>query len=506
SLALTGVLAAFAIGSAAAQSGDRVAARHLARADSAYRAGDAALAAGEYAATLELDPDNSKATFRLAQLQRSEPAEAERLFRRYVDLEPADPWGYMALGDQLARRGRYSAALEQYDHALSLAPNERDAVVGRARVLARAGRTERAIGEYQHWVGVHADDAEALRELARELSRAGRHRAAVRALEGSLRIEPNAGTTRRLALERALLAPALEPALSNSRDSDGNVSLKLGLTGDWTAGDRGRVGFGAARRQVADGIDRVRMVEVSGHAITRPVAQLRVEALAGGAVLDPSGQAATEFVVPTGRIRARWRGAAGQPSFEARVSRAPLDASPTLIAGRVVRSEIGGTLDLPVAGPLRFRGTGRVADLRDRLSGNTRTAAAGMVVFAAGPAVEVSGQFHQIAYAHGTTAGYFAPRLIQVAQLGSYAELERGSVTAALDLSVGVQRLAEQGAAVGSWRRAFGLYSLISWTLRPGTELRFELEAYDAPAAIAGVTTGAAWRFGSFVTSLRWSL
>src|SRR2546426_8409472 len=78
----------------------------------------------------------SHATYRLAQLRRRDPAAALRLFRRYVRLEPSDPWGYMAVGDVLARTGRYADALQWYDHALRLAPAERDAIVGRARVLA----------------------------------------------------------------------------------------------------------------------------------------------------------------------------------------------------------------------------------------------------------------------------------------------------------------------------------------------------------------------------------
>src|SRR5439155_3173066 len=86
-------------------------------------------AAQEYAAVLAADPWNSHATYRLAQLHRHDPRLALRLFRRYVALEPSDPWGYMALAEMLARAGRYSAALRCYDDALRLAPDERDAVV-----------------------------------------------------------------------------------------------------------------------------------------------------------------------------------------------------------------------------------------------------------------------------------------------------------------------------------------------------------------------------------------
>src|SRR5207245_4593820 len=117
----------------------------LARADSAFAAGSTRTAARNYGAVLAADPDNSRAVFRLAPLSRGAPALALQLFPRYVRLDTAAPWGYMAVGDVLARTGRYADALQWYDHALRLAPGERDAIVGGARVLARARRTDAAI-------------------------------------------------------------------------------------------------------------------------------------------------------------------------------------------------------------------------------------------------------------------------------------------------------------------------------------------------------------------------
>src|SRR5207244_5050998 len=118
-------------------------------------------------------PHNSRAGFRLAQLSRGDPAVPLQLFQRYVRLEPSDPWGYMAVGDVLARTGRYADALQWYDHALRLAPGERDAIVGRARVLARARRTDAAIAAYEQWLAAHPTDAEAWRGLGRGRTRAG---------------------------------------------------------------------------------------------------------------------------------------------------------------------------------------------------------------------------------------------------------------------------------------------------------------------------------------------
>ncbi len=138
---------------------------------------------------------------------------------------------------------------------------------------------------------------------------------------------------------------------------------------------------------------------------------------------------------------------------------------------------------------------------------NHRTTFAGAMAFAVTPAVELSGQFHQTTYSHATTAGYFAPRLAQTVEAGSYMEFETARVILALDLGVGVQRVADQGASVGSWRRALRLYSLVALPLSPGggRELRLELEGYDAQIGNE-VATSAGWRYGSAALSLRWAL
>src|SRR5207249_696174 len=82
------VLAVIAAPVSLAQSPRRPPVRvHLARADSAWAARAEIVAAREYAAVLAADPENSHATYRLAQLTRDDLA-ALRLFQRYVELSP----------------------------------------------------------------------------------------------------------------------------------------------------------------------------------------------------------------------------------------------------------------------------------------------------------------------------------------------------------------------------------------------------------------------------------
>ncbi|PYP11615.1 MAG: hypothetical protein DMD56_06215, partial [Gemmatimonadetes bacterium] len=395
-----------------------------------------------------------------------------RLFRRYVALEPSDPWGYMAVADMLARAGRYGEALRWYHDALRLAPGERDAVVGRARTLVRARRTGAAIAAYTGWLRAHPTDAEVRRELA---------------------------------AARVAAAPAITPLVGGSRDSDGNTTLRLGGTAELAAPGPTRLGVRAAREQVRDGVTAIGLDELTLRATARPEGALQIDAEGGATRVDAVGGVGATLT-PTGQLRVRWREPMGGPAVDVRARRNVIDASPLLVTNRVVRTEIGAIVELPLASRLKLRGIGRTAALSSSFDLNHRTSLAGVVAVAVTPSVELSGQMHEIRYSRPSSAGYFAPRLIQMAQVGSYIELETArSVVLAFDLGVGVQRVAQQGAAIGPWRSALRLYSLIAVPLAPGRELRFELDSDDSGVAAESATT-AQWRYVAMQLSLRLAL
>jgi tetratricopeptide (TPR) repeat protein len=501
------VLAAAADGTFTVAAQDTSAlARRLARADSAFAAGDATTAAHEYAAALAVDPENSRATYRLADLsKRRDPARALRLFRRYVALEPDDPWGYMAVGDALARSGSYGDALRSYDDALRLAPGERDAVIGRVRVLARAGRTDAAVDGYRRWLAANPSDAEAWSELGRQRLRHGRERDAALAFERAQAIAPDPSVDRRLAVARAAAAAAITPLVSGTHDSDGNTTLRLGGTAELASSGPMRLGLTASRTTIEDGVTTTGRQDLSVGAAWRPGAALQVQASGGASRLDAAlGRSAT--ILPTGQLRARWRVPGAGPIVDLRARRDVLDATPLLAANRVLRTELGATVELPVARVFKLRGISRTVALSDSAQVNHRTTLAGMVAVPVMPSVEVSAQFHTIRFAHPTTAGYFAPRLVQVAQAGSYLEFETArGILLVFDIGAGVQRVAEQGAAIGPWGRALRLYSLIVVPLAVGRDLRLEIDG-EQSAFANEVATTAEWRYVSAAMSLRWAL
>jgi len=130
------------------------------------------------------------------------------------------------------------------------------------------------------------------------------------------------------------------------------------------------------------------------------------------------------------------------------------------------------------------------------------------VAFAATPSVELSARVNEVRYDHPDTVGYFAPRLAQIVQAGSYLEFEtpQGALFS-FDVGAGVQRVAKFGAVLGPWQRALSLYSSIVLPLAPGRDLKFELGLEDYAAGNEAATSAAgSWRYVSAATSLQWAL
>ena len=499
----------------------------LARAESIYNTGDPEAAIDAYAAVVAIDPQNSRAIYRLADLQRRKPARALPLFRRYVALEPKDLWGYLAVADMLSRLGRSDEALRWSDAALRLDPSERDAVIGKARVLTRARRTDAALAAYRAWLATHSRDAEAWQDLSRELLRAGRPGEAVDALERSQALAPKPQVAQRLAVVRGLAAPAFTPLVGGSHDSDGNTIWRFGGALELGAAGPARVGIEAGRTHVAgDGLAGVDLDALALHATWQPVAVLRIEGTGGATRIGPidilsgptpggppgrppspgSIQRWGASLIPTGLVHARWHAPASRLGVDLRADRGVVDASPLLVANHVIRTQYSSVLAVPVAGPLTLRAIGKAATLSDSLEVNHKTTLSGVMAIAVAPSAELSAQFHQIHYDHPSVSGYFAPWQLQVAEAGTYVEIETaGAVVLALDGGAGIQRVAQQRGRFGPWTAAFRLYAMLDAPLAPGRAFRLELESEDSQVATTAAPSGQ-WRYGSVIASLRWAI
>ncbi len=473
----------------------------LQRADSAFAARDFATAERLYQAALARDSSQSRAVYRLGQLAPSQ-AEAYRWFRRYTELEPQDPWGYMAVGNARSRQGDLGAALAWYDRAARLAPEERDVALGRFRALSRAERRERAARVLEDWLAAHPGDGEAWELLGREWLRAGRPSRATSALMRAQSLGHDVSD--RLRAAWAADAVAVEPLAGYERDSDGNRTSRFGLRADLPVGDGTRLGAAGRRLEIGDGFNTAPGFAGLIFLSARPHSSTRLQ-LAGGAIrLDPDSGEAWNTV--TGEARLRWRAPERGPSLELRGQRLALGTSPLLVVNQVVRTEGRGALEIPL-GPVRLRGGGRFGAIEALGERNTRWGADGALVIPIGWQGELSAQYHRLGYADPTAAGYFAPRLVETVEAGSYVELgDDGPLLLALDLGAGLQRTAEHGAGVGPWKLALRAWGYLLVPLAPGRAIGIELEAYRAPFSPEGAPVSETWRFGSASAGLRWAL
>jgi len=476
--------------------------RPVTRADSAWAAEDRELARRLYEEELARDPDNSHATFRLATLA-PEPRAALRLYQRYTVLEPSDAWGWMAVGDQFARLGKTSEALAMYDRAARLAPGERDVTIGRARVLSRAGRREAAAAEYEGWIAAHPADREAWGQAGREWLRAGKPGRAARAFARAAELGLP-GAKERLEIARAQRAVAFEPGFGYVHDSDGNHIVRFSLLTDWAVGDGTRLGVAGLVSRIEDATTGHLMQQGFVRIFARPRSPIQLTLSAGATRLD-RGLVGPAWITPTGEARLRWHAPAGGPLLDIRAERLALGATPLLLENRAARNETRATGEVPF-GPFRLRGGGRAGSITAAGQSNTRWGADGALVVPLSWKGEISTQYHRLHYAKSATVGYFAPDQVETVEGGAYLELGGPTVSLAVDLGTGAQRLREHGTGYGPWRLALRGWSYLTVPFAQGPELRLELEGYDAPFAPEGVATSEHWKYLAISLSIRWVL
>ncbi|HJP84727.1 MAG TPA: tetratricopeptide repeat protein [Gemmatimonadaceae bacterium] len=145
----------------------------LYRADSAYKAGSYTLAADLYEWVVTHDnPPASLAVFRLATLRSwdNKFEEAVALYRRYIQQQPTDAEGPIALARTLAWGAHYDSAIAIYDSLIAARKRVRDASVDRAQTLAWAGRTRESLDAYRAWLKDNPTDRDAAIAYARTLA------------------------------------------------------------------------------------------------------------------------------------------------------------------------------------------------------------------------------------------------------------------------------------------------------------------------------------------------
>lgn len=377
---------------------------------------------------------------------------------------------------------------------------------GQSRAVYRLGQLSRndetALKWFRRYTTLEPDDAWGWLAMGDKLLQTGKAVEAMEAYGRASKLEPTANDVREhLEKGRLRAAPILEPIGGLGSDSDGNRTRLYGLGGSIAIRGGYRLGARISRSDIEDGISQStideKMIRIEG----RPTPEFRL-ALSGG-LARLAEQRERSWTTLQADLRFKWNDMENGSSFEVRAQRLPLGVSPLLVVNRAVKDELRVVAELPV-GPLRIRAGGRAGLIETSLERvNRRLQGDAALVFPIGRSGEVSAQVHRLGFTRSASAGYFAPRLVETIEGGGYWETaEAGSVSVAVDLGAGIQRLARHGEEMGSWKTALRGWALLAVALSPSVRWTIEAEGYSAPFAPVGVVTAPNWRYVSVITGL----
>lgn len=478
----------------------------LARADSLFAIGAHDEARAAYRDLLEADPNNSRAIYRLGVLAPSGSSVAVELFTRYTELEGDDAWGWIALAEAFADGGDIDGAIDAYARALEVDSSERDAFIPRARLLLVIGDLDGAVEALDAWLLRHNSDVEAWRLLARVHRANGDTDREIAALVRAGELDPQDDSRERLDALRARTAPAIEPSIASSTDSDGSGVNRMGLSGDFALGSRSRLGLQLERATASDAegeetIDRGLLYYTTRGDV------YRLDVRAGMSLREGAKGRLSRSIEPIGRLRVRWATDADAPGVDVRLQRTLLDANATMISNGIVLEEAFVGLDVPAGQTVSIRLLGATGALVDDGKRNWRFRIGGGPQFAVAPGVRVGVQYDGTTYLESARSGYFAPALAHTLEAAAYGEIEElGDFSIAADVGAGIQQIIEEEGDAGTISPAFRGWGSVAWNFAPSSSVALELEGYNlvGGSAVAGGSSG--WSYGSVALTLRWAL
>ena len=127
--------------------------------------------------------------------------EAIQHFEQAIQLKPDDARAQNDLGSALVLQGKLPEAIQHYEQAIQIKPDSADFWYNLGLALARQGKRAEAVQQYERAVQLKPDDAEVLGTLAAAYAEEGRY---VEAVEAANRAIERANATNNSALVRTL--------------------------------------------------------------------------------------------------------------------------------------------------------------------------------------------------------------------------------------------------------------------------------------------------------------
>ena len=167
-------------------------------------------------------------------------------FERAVALDPQNAGLFAARGQTLRVLGRLDEALGDFDRAIELAPESETALSSRGVILSRLGRLEEAVADLSRAIALRPSDAWALAHRGETYRIQGRHRLALADFTEAIRLDPGyefAYASRALARRRL--------GQHHEELADLDRALELNPDYDWAYAQRGVTHRAAGRHDLA---------------------------------------------------------------------------------------------------------------------------------------------------------------------------------------------------------------------------------------------------------------
>ncbi len=173
-----------------------------------------------FSRSMEMAPDNPKASFGLGALRvrQGRLIEAEAHLRRAVVLAPFAAEVHAALADVQARLERIDQAVTHYQEAIRLRPTFVPARVKLAELWLQTASPERAVAELERVVALEPDNIEALTNLGMTLRSLGMKEEAERRFRQAVDLNPSVAQT--LQAQGIELSPVVADVAPESDDAE----------------------------------------------------------------------------------------------------------------------------------------------------------------------------------------------------------------------------------------------------------------------------------------------
>jgi len=311
-------------------------------------------------------------------------------------------------------------------------------------------------------------------------------------------------------------AAAVEPASVTTTDSLGNIRQQINLQGDFAVADTVRLGLQFDQGFIYNNLPKSSGTteEIQDVGVTsqwHPNEVVKFDAMFGvsqmGATTNPDGQSVPQAVIPVTKLQLHLTPPGGILKLDLGFKRFIFDLSPQLVANRAVRNDFVVHPEISLPSGWRLRALAEMGPVTSTGESNARYNSEFTVGHKLGKESELYSTYSMLHYAQPSNAGYFSPDLVQNIEGGWSTDVDRKALCLSLDFGLGAGHARQHGGdTFGPWGMSAHTGSFLTWTVRPGREVRASYEYYydQSNPALESAPAGP-WHMSVITLAFRWS-